>query len=320
MIGIISNKLDAHANYVVEKLKSRNIRYKRINTEDFFSSNFSIRLSSPGALNHHLFRIVDDQFAHLSQIKAFWFRRPLLPKLLPDLDEQSAKFVQEEIAKTIEGLWRLYQTSLWVNYPDANKFADNKLYQLQLAGALGLEIPKTLITISPEEARSFFAECKEKVIVKAISKSWLESNNKVSVIRTNQITGKDNKRLDAVRNCPTFFQELVEKSSELRVTIIGEKIFCCQIHSQENEVTKIDYKRDINSLRHNSFELPQPIAEKCLKMMTALNLKFATLDFIKTPSGRFVFLELNPNGQWLWVEQKTDLPIADALIEYLQKT
>jgi glutathione synthase/RimK-type ligase-like ATP-grasp enzyme len=319
MIGIISNKFDVHANYIVEKLKSRNILFQRIKTEDFYTSNFSIKLSSDNKDNAHLFPKIYDKFAELSLIKAFWFRRPFLPKISSDLDEKSAKFVQEETTKTIDGLWRLFQSQLWVNNPDANKIADNKLYQLHLAKTLGFEIPKTLITISPHEALQFFSDCNDKIVVKAISKSWIENKNKISVIRTNLINQENKKKINAVQNCPTLFQELVEKSSELRVTVIGKKIFGCQIHSQENEATQIDYKRDINSLRHNRFVLPDHLARKCLKMMTSLKLKYAAIDFIITPDNRFVFLELNPNGQWLWIEQKTKMPIADTLIEYLQK-
>jgi pyruvate carboxylase len=48
-------------------------------------------------------------------------------------------------------------------------------------------------------------------------------------------------------------------------------------------------------------------------LMRSLGLRFGALDFLVTPEGEWVFLEVNPNGQRAFVEQATGLPIAAAI-------
>lgn len=125
-------------------------------------------------------------------------------------------------------------------------------------------------------------------------------------------------RLGRIKNCPLILEEYVEKKVELRITVVGSKIFTCAIHSQLNEKTKVDWRRyDIPNTPHKVYELPAEVESKCVELLKRLSLQFGALDMIVTPDGEYVFLEINPAGQWLWIEELTKLPITDALVDLL---
>ena len=57
------------------------------------------------------------------------------------------------------------------------------------------------------------------------------------------------------------------------------------------------------------FSLPEQVEASLLRLMDRFGINFASLDMILTPEGEFVFLELNPNGAWLWLEFELGLPL-----------
>ena len=54
-----------------------------------------------------------------------------------------------------------------------------------------------------------------------------------------------------------------------------------------------------------------------MALVERLGLCYGALDLVLTPDGRYVFLEINPSGQYLWIEVATGLPITAALCEML---
>lgn len=113
-------------------------------------------------------------------------------------------------------------------------------------------------------------------------------------------------------------QEYVDKDFELRITIVGEKIFTCAICSQEIEQTKIDWRNNnLENIKHGPYELPPDIKAKIFALMRRWHLSYGAIDMIVTPKGEYVFLEINPGGQWLWIEEMTGMPISQALAELL---
>jgi hypothetical protein len=49
-------------------------------------------------------------------------------------------------------------------------------------------------------------------------------------------------------------------------------------------------------------------------MLANLGLRYGAFDFVRTPDDRFVFLEVNPTGEWAWLEEHLALPMRDAFI------
>ena len=117
---------------------------------------------------------------------------------------------------------------------------------------------------------------------------------------------------------PLMAQEYIEKKLELRVTIVGQKVFACAIYSQDSERTKEDWRRyDFDNVRHEQYQLPKEVEAHLMEFMAVCNLTFGAIDMILTPSGRYVFLEINPSGQFGWIEDLTNMPISKAIAETL---
>ena len=128
-------------------------------------------------------------------------------------------------------------------------------------------------------------------------------------------------QLDRIVACPVALQEYIEKRLELRITIVGESIFAAEIYSQEYKDTEIDWRHLSMTPdavpTHKVHSLPDEISSKLLSLMKRLGLVFGCIDMILTPEGEYVFLEVNPAGQWGWIEGLTGMPITDALTDML---
>lgn len=120
---------------------------------------------------------------------------------------------------------------------------------------------------------------------------------------------------------PAILQPQLEKDFDLRITVVGKQVFPVAILSQQHAETSIDWRTwDISEgidLRHEPFDLPTEISEQCLALNRRLGLNFSCIDMVLTKGGEFVFLEVNPNGQWAWIESLVGLPIRDAIIDHL---
>jgi glutathione synthase/RimK-type ligase-like ATP-grasp enzyme len=132
--------------------------------------------------------------------------------------------------------------------------------------------------------------------------------------RTTLVTDDSLDMLDSVRAVPCLFQEHVPKKMDLRITVIGEKIFAAEIHSQQDEQTALDWRSFSVDIPYRAAELPGPVAEKCLALVRSYGLNFSAIDMIVTPDDRYVFVENNPNGQFIFVENKVpELAMTDEL-------
>ncbi|HWN70612.1 MAG TPA: hypothetical protein VNM90_23390, partial [Haliangium sp.] len=117
---------------------------------------------------------------------------------------------------------------------------------------------------------------------------------------------------------PVLFQARVPKQVELRITVAGESVLAAEIHSQSTKRTQIDWRHyDQGHTPYRAHALPDEIRRACLALVARLGLRFGAIDMIVTPDDRYVFLEINPSGQWMWIENETGLPISDAVCDTL---
>lgn len=118
--------------------------------------------------------------------------------------------------------------------------------------------------------------------------------------------------------CPVLIQEYVEKKYEWRVTVVQDRIFPCRLDSQKIKGAEADWRQvDFAVIPHEILPLPDDTSEKLLNYLKRFNLDFGAFDLIERPDGTFVFLECNPNGQWLWIELMTGAQISKAIAHYL---
>ena len=200
--------------------------------------------------------------------------------------------------------------------PDVRTACQLQTRSLFAARSVGLEIPRTVITNNPDEVRAFIAAAPAQVIYKASSPPRNFAPDKA--LFTGLITDETLANLDLIRITPGIFQERIDKSYELRITVIGARIFAVKsIPRRLPKPNSIGAMLNTMSLMNLS-----PCRAKSQRRSTPswnLGLVYGAFDFIVTPDGRYVFLEVNPGGAYMWVEAATGLPItsalADALIE-----
>jgi len=210
-------------------------------------------------------------------------------------------------------LWSVFSQKRWIDDPWMICKAENKIYQLKLAEKVGLSLPETIITSDPIAVKEFCDNTNNDVVVKILSPSPMVGN----VIYTNVIKDTDIDSINSLRLSPAIFQARVPKSYELRITIVGESIFPVRINSQGDEQTAIDWRRkpklnDFDVLME-SVSLPTEIETQIRMFMKEIGLKYGCIDMIVTPDNKYVFLEINPSGQWYFVQLKTEVKIAEAM-------
>jgi glutathione synthase/RimK-type ligase-like ATP-grasp enzyme len=200
----------------------------------------------------------------------------------------------------------------WVNHPSAIGNGNFKPRQLQAAVAVGMIVPRTMITNSPEQARKFACEIGRPVIYKVFEPPILPDQK---VIFTSVVDPND---LDdpAIHLTAHMFQEQIPKEFDARVTVIANKCFGVAIHAN-SEAAKVDFRADYDAVSYTPLTLPIELPGQLRTYLDKFGLEFGAFDFAVTAEGKYYFLECNPNGQWGWLQDETGLPMAEAFAEYL---
>ena len=255
-------------------------------------------------------------------ICAAWFRRSRslfgasqnLNVLHGDLDN----FIRVQSTTTLAALYGSLQT-LWVGQPSRLRHADIKPLQLAEASRAGLKIPTTLISNDPSRAAAFVDELGDtECAIKPLIATRANDGEADRLPLTTTLPRGHS--LDSVALAPTVLQPYVEKAYELRCVVMGERIFSAKLNSQANEVTRRDWRAgnlDQGELEHEVFDLPEHVEGSLRRLMSRFEINFASIDMIVTPEDEFVFLDLNPNGQWLWLEIELGLPLVASMADLL---
>jgi MvdD family ATP-grasp ribosomal peptide maturase len=255
----------------------------------------------------------------LREVSAVWYRRIWIGGRIPTtMDAQLREASIKESRATVQGMIASLKGFHLDPVPNIRR-ADNKQLQLQVAQELGLDTPRTLITNNPQAVREFAKECEEGMITKMLSSFAIYEEGKEKVVFTNPVAPEDLENLDGLRFCPMTFQEKVPKALELRTIIVGKRVFTASIDSQSSEGARNDWRRRGVALLEDwkLYNLPQAVEEKLLKLMEHFGLNYGALDLILTPDGRHVFLEVNPVGEFFWLERCPGLPISKAIADIL---
>jgi len=314
-ILVITCKADFSADLVIRSLETKGQTVYRLNTEDLCTiHNFEISFDDhgfDGLINSQLREI------KISAIESVYYRKPFLPTIHLQ-DPIAAKFIREEIDFFLKWLWTLLGDKFWVSSYSSIRSAGSKLDQLRIAPKLGFCIPKTIITNKPRVAIDFFDACGGRVINKVLHSVILEGDGQNSNILCHPICREDLDAEDPIKMVPCVFQEKIEKDVELRITVVGSRVFSCEIHSQQSSKTKDDWRNyDFENTPHLKHELPATVENQCRALLRHYGLAYGAIDMILTPKGEYVFLEINPNGQYQWIEELAGLPITEAIADLL---
>jgi MvdD family ATP-grasp ribosomal peptide maturase len=263
---------------------------------------------------------VDDQILDLNEVSAVWYRRIAIGSKIPDsMDKQLRQASLKESRVTIEGMIASTKGFHLDPLPNIRR-AENKQLQLQIAREVGLDTPRTLTTNNPVAVKKFAQECQQGIITKMLSSFAIyDQQGREQVVFTNPISSEDLNNLDGLSFCPMTFQEIIPKALELRTIIVGKRVLTAAVDSQTLDKARYDWRKQGIALLDawESYTLPKDVEDKLLKLMAEFRLNYGALDIILTPDGRYVFLEVNPVGEFFWLERCPGLPISQAIAEVL---
>jgi glutathione synthase/RimK-type ligase-like ATP-grasp enzyme len=242
----------------------------------------------------------------LADCRAAWWRRSREFAFADALTDPDARmFAYTEATEGLQGLRALLKVS-WVNDPVRDGRAVHKPLQLREAARSGLSIPRTLMTNDPARARAFVEDRRGgRVVYKSFlahEGAWRETR----VLRPGETD-----RLDLVQVAPVIFQEYVDGEVDLRVTVVGDDVFAARIHSASTDYPA-DYRMALETVPMEPYRLPPDVQRGVVRLMRRLGLVYGAIDFRVRPDGEHVFFEINPSGQWLFIEDRTGLPITRA--------
>ncbi len=299
---IISSPDDYSTNDIIDWLRYYQIDYLRISVQDI------IKYEGVSISNDDFdmkFSINEVKYC-LSAFGAFWYRRShfnvFIQKILvkkSNLSSQINKHLYGETMEIHKLLLNHIEARSINNYKDINL---NKLEVLKAASNIGFKIPNTIITNNKKDALSFINR-NNTVITKNFSQGvFLFDKKKIFSSITRLVT------LDTINSLPekfmyTLFQEGIDKLFELRIFYLRGKFYSSAIFSQNDEKTAVDF-RNYNFLKPNRsppYKLPEDIANKLKQLMDEFELTSGSIDLLVSKSNEYVFLEVNPIGQFTQV-------------------
>lgn len=307
MILVVSHPGDDHAAGVLAALQRRGHPAVLLDTGRFpVEASITERFSTDA--RSYEFRSNGHRI-DLGGCRAGWWRRPQAFTMHPKLAPAVVSFSYTECHEALAGVWPALDIK-WVNPPTLDEVAHHKPFQLAVATDVGLAIPSTVITNNPETVREFIAElAPEPVIYKtflATEQNWRETR----VIRPDEFD-----LIDTVSLAPVIFQQYIPAVADVRVTVVGDQMFAAEIKATEGGYD-IDYRMDLDGASFEPTVLAAETEEGIRRLMKKLGLVYGAIDLRRTKAGD-VFLEINPAGEWRFVEERTGQPITQSVAELL---
>lgn len=310
---------DAHAIYVKLAIKKKGHQCDLWYTADFPQQQT------------HSFELMDDEIHWTAQGTEFniagnekydvvWLRRPRKPRLPNTIHPDDIENAKNENTMFFKMLWQVIAPhAFWVN-PISTAVASNcKLLQLKIAKEIGFSIPETLVSNDPEKIKRFIKIHNLGVIYKTLFPVMWINENEMRLTYTNEIEIDTLPSDSMLQNTPGIFQTKISKAFELRVTYFGDRAIAVKLKSQEHPRGRMDWRYvPGGELTIEEFILPKEIDSKCKLFMRRLGLVFGCFDFIVTPDDEYYFLEINEQGQFLWIEDNNpNIKMLDAFSDFL---
>ncbi len=318
---IVTSESDIHADAVIKELQGNVIEPIRLNSESFIpKSQYHFAWGADGKLTDRALHFYDS-LRQAKEIKVIWWRKPqdYLPH--PNVtDYWAIKYAQDETKFLIQSLRGLFPEAKWVNDYNNLRLPSSRINQIPVARQLGIPIPPTLVTNHYEPALHFLQQYKN-CIVKPMSYSGFlhEGQQYGCYSRPINIETLEAFR-ESIHLAPLFIQKRILKKAEYRVTLIGKRHFVCRLdaeHLNDPDVSMDWRVTEPDKVSHIPDTLPESYIHKLQQMLDIFGLNFGAFDVIRDDDDELYLIELNPNGQWYWIEILTKMPMAQAMVELI---
>ena len=314
LILIVTNSQDATADYFCNYLKLSNEPYFRFDT-DLFLKHYKIVYKH--CLSDSSFDIFEQKSKiHFDSTKVtgIWYRRPVLPCIsIEDQNKEVQRQLAFEARTQYEYILRTLDDAIWVSLPERLRLAEDRLMQLRYAESCGFSVPDTIISNRRDVIDEFLLK-HERVCVKPIYIGQMILNDGLRLFYTSIISRTDIDFLSKVENFPVLLQEFIPKSLELRVTVVGSQVFPVEIDTKGDPEVSVDWRIENGKrVEFKQCKITLELSNMIMKLVKKFGIMFAAMDIILSENGNYYFLDLNPNGQWAWLDQNLKLGIAENL-------
>lgn len=312
---VLTYSEDPHADSVCSFFDKANVEYFRVSTEELLNG-YSLTFDSRSGLyriSHQDKEVVIDSSWNV------WNRRVMNPDTLKGMPKDLSSIAIDETEKTWEGLLFSHKGRV-VNRPHNQYYANNKIDQINFALQFGegIAVPDTIVTNNPDNVKGFYERHDGKICFKLHKGAVVNSSKGYLVVYTSLVTAEHMARVSLVSQNPSLFQEYIEKDFEVRIVATEQDATGIAIYSQQSAISKIDSRKyDLKNVPHKKIELPANVKKFCSEILANYGLHFGVIDFIYSREGKYVFLELNPNGQWLWLEHESGYNLTKEVAENL---
>lgn len=310
---ILAQDLDASADMMVTALRERGVVVWRVNTAWFPQY---LRVTATLHDGRWAGQLITPRYVvDLDRIEAVWYRSPEAFSVSPELSPAEQQHCRVEAKYGLGGVLASL-AALWVNHPSRLADAAYKPVQLALAREVGLRAPDTLITNDPEDARRFVRS--GRTVTKLLGPNTISESSQRKLSFTQVITPDDCDDSPGFRATTHLFQRWVPKAWEARVIVVGDLFTAVRINAA-SDASYIDWRADYPALGYEVIELPADVESGIRALMSSFGLLYGALDFAITPDHEWVFLEINPGGQYGWLESATRIPFTGYLADLLMK-
>ena len=302
-IGILSAREDIHAIAVKQKIESRHPARCHIFPGKELATRGGLSWSSnpdePSVLRNS-----EGDLIEIGGLQAFWFRRMATTQILPDAaDPQYSDHIHTASWTALHGLLLNEFRGRWVSHPTATDVGENKLVQLRAARQTGIPTPTTLISQDPARIRSFCAAHPGAIIKPIRSRGELA----ITAVVSPELLAED----EVLALAPAIYQECIPGNRHLRITMFGDRCHAAIIEARE-----LDWRVDV-SVPFRPYQVSPKLHAALQEILRRLGLVMGIFDLKLTPDDEVVFLEVNAQGQFLFVEGLCEMPIAESLADYL---
>ncbi|MBC2874735.1 MULTISPECIES: ATP-grasp ribosomal peptide maturase [Streptomyces] len=309
-VAVVTNLDDPTADLVITELHDRGVPVVRFDSGDFPATLACSAFIGGEAGQWRGSVRTATRIAELGSVRSLYYRRPS-GFAFPYLDPQDARFAAAQARYGLGGVLVSLPDCLYVNHPHRIGDAEYKPAGLATAAACGFTVPSTLITNRPDDARAFIKR-HGPVIFKPISVPLYLVDGKAQTVPVTAVQADEID--DALTGTMHLFQVQVEKAADVRVTVIGRRIFAVRIDSG-----LLDWRTDYGTHTYTPVIPPPDVAHAAFAYLRHFGLVFGAFDFALTASGEWVFIECNPSGQWAWMEPPTGLSMTAALADLLER-
>lgn len=316
-VVIFSRIHDSEADLVCVELAKKNINYIRLNA-DYFPSEYKFKyIQSPDGTSRLILKYKDEMI-DFSYVKVVWYRH---------FDTEAFNFTtSEDIAlRYVKKEWDNFLRSIslvldcvWINHPSAINDA-TKMLQLKKATEVGFDIPHTLVTNDNESVKEVFST-NESLIVKVLDSHHVEYKpGKLFTTHAHILSSDEINTISSLIDAPVTFQPFIDDHEEVRVTIVGNKIFASKLMNKPDDNDW--HNKPIQDMKLTEYKLTKEVEDKCLRLLSIMELQYGAIDLLLTKD-KVYFLEVNTIGDWRWVEHSTGqniaLEVVNQLISYVE--